>query len=76
MLRFSWCALQVFFKGHWQYKISLSHSKELLKLYIKLYYRFVISCLVLKIFRPKLILEKFLTSLTMVLMTSGVGLTI
>jgi hypothetical protein len=29
-------------------KISLFHSKELLKLYIKLYYRFVISCLVLE----------------------------
>ena len=33
---------------------SLSHSKELLKLYIELYYRFVISCLVLEIFGPKL----------------------
>jgi hypothetical protein len=34
--------------------MHLFHSKELLKLYIKLYYRFVISCLVLEIFRPKL----------------------
>jgi hypothetical protein len=37
-----------------KYEISLSHSKELLKLYTKLYYRFVISCFVLEIFRPKL----------------------
>jgi hypothetical protein len=43
-----------FVKGHWQYKISLSYSKELLKLYIKLYYQFVVSCLVFEIFRPKL----------------------
>jgi hypothetical protein len=34
-------------------KISLSHSKELIVSF-KLYYRFVVSCLVLEIFRPKL----------------------
>ena len=34
-------------------KNSLVHLKDLLKLYIRLYYRFFISCLILKIFQLK-----------------------
>jgi hypothetical protein len=38
------------FKGKWQYIFLFSRLKEHLKPYIKLFYRFFISCLLLQIF--------------------------
>jgi hypothetical protein len=38
------------FKGKWQYIFLFSCLKEHLKPYIKLFYRFFISCLLLQIF--------------------------
>ena len=71
-----------FIKGKWQYKFLFSHLKELLKLYINLFYRFFISSSVLEIFsleasnEMSAILDTFLISLTVVLVTSQQGLTI
>ena len=42
--------MSISIKGKWQYKFLFSHLKELLKLYINLFYRFFIYCLVLEIF--------------------------
>ena len=41
---------EIFLKGIWQYIFLLFHFKELLKLYVKLFYRFCVTLLFIEIF--------------------------
>ena len=45
-----WANWQLCVKGKWQYIFLFSRLKEHLKPYLKLFYRFFISCLLLQIF--------------------------
>jgi hypothetical protein len=44
------CRNKDFLKGIWQYIFLLFHFKELLKLYVNLFYRFCVTLLFLEIF--------------------------